>query len=34
VRVAGFGYLIAEWAVGRQGRLDEFVEKVMSELTT
>ena len=33
LREAGFGYLIAEWPSEGKGRLDEFVEKVMPELT-
>ena len=34
LRAAGFGYLIAEWPSEGKGRLNEFVEKVMPELTT
>jgi F420-dependent oxidoreductase-like protein len=30
---AGFGYVIAEWPSEGKGRLDEFVEKVMPELS-
>lgn len=33
LRAGGFGYLIAEWPSEGKGRLDEFVEKVMPELT-
>jgi alkanesulfonate monooxygenase SsuD/methylene tetrahydromethanopterin reductase-like flavin-dependent oxidoreductase (luciferase family) len=33
LRAAGFGYLIAEWPSEGKGRLQEFVEKVMPELT-
>ena len=33
LRSAGFAYLIAEWPSEGKGRLDEFVEKVMPELT-
>jgi alkanesulfonate monooxygenase SsuD/methylene tetrahydromethanopterin reductase-like flavin-dependent oxidoreductase (luciferase family) len=33
LREAGFGYLIAEWPSEGKGRLEEFVEKVMPELT-
>jgi alkanesulfonate monooxygenase SsuD/methylene tetrahydromethanopterin reductase-like flavin-dependent oxidoreductase (luciferase family) len=33
VRAGGFGYLIAEWPSEGKGRLDEFVQKVMPELT-
>ena len=33
LRAAGFGYLIADWPSEGKGRLDEFVEKVMPELT-
>jgi len=32
LRDAGFGYLIAEWPSEGKGRLDEFVEKVMTEI--
>jgi F420-dependent oxidoreductase-like protein len=33
LREAGFGYVIAEWPSEGKGRLEEFVEKVMPELT-
>jgi F420-dependent oxidoreductase-like protein len=33
LRAGGFGYLIAEWPSEGKGRLDEFVQKVMAELT-
>ena len=33
LRNAGFGYLIAEWPSEGKGRLEEFVEKVLPELT-
>jgi hypothetical protein len=33
LRAAGFGYLIAEWPSEGKDRLNEFVEKVMPELT-
>jgi hypothetical protein len=33
LRAGGFGYLIAEWPSEGKGRLEEFVEKVMPELT-
>ncbi len=33
LRQAGFGYVIAEWPSEGKGRLDEFVERVMPELT-
>jgi alkanesulfonate monooxygenase SsuD/methylene tetrahydromethanopterin reductase-like flavin-dependent oxidoreductase (luciferase family) len=33
LRAAGFGYLIAEWPSEGKGRLEEFVEKVMPELS-
>jgi F420-dependent oxidoreductase-like protein len=33
LRDAGFGYVIAEWPSEGKGRLDEFVEKVMPELS-
>jgi len=33
LRAAGFGYLIADWPSEGKGRLEEFVEKVMPELT-
>src|ERR1700686_2416192 len=33
LRAGGFGYVIAEWPSEGKGRLDEFVQKVMPELT-
>ena len=33
LREAGFGYVIAEWPSEGKGRLDEFVENVMPELS-
>jgi len=33
LRAAGFGYLIAEWPSEGKGRLEEFVDKVMPELS-
>jgi hypothetical protein len=33
LRAAGFGYLIADWPSEGKGRLDEFVDKVMPDLS-